>query len=773
MGAAATLAGVTLAVVAVVTVHLVGAALANSLTDLAGVAPGGHTHVATRDALVESDYFEARRLWRAGEVDGVEALVPAVDDFVRIGGQPFRLLGFDPMAFGFSSLRTGGATAYGDVAAFLTEDVVIAGPRAAQAIRGAGGVIGGYAVTLIEGGADDAMLADLPTAQRLLRREGELDAVWIRATSVHVRLRSWLAGLLPGIGAALPKYAAPVLPGFDVADRASWHPVSRFADASVFNLGMLTLLSLLMAGFLVVQASYSNFARRRRERERLLAIGVARARLTVLAVGEGALLGAVAAALGIAVGVAVAGAVLRAADADARLPTADAWVIGKAAFCAVFIGGLGPAVAEYARGRRSWLAPVVAIVATALAALSLAADSLAASFVALFAVCCVQIVGVVPLASAAVGAAAVRLSPRLSAKANARAAMRRAGEIKLALGALSIAAAAAIGMGLMVESLRGDFTAMLEQRLWPAVYLDGRNGAESGRDAFDAHWIGSLPNVRDVRRYGEFSARLSGHPVAVTVARLDVEEAARYGLAEASTDGVLLNEIGARSLGLNVGDVANLRASGASAPVEIVHVFRDFGAPMPRLVMPLSLGEKFERAVAWRRVVVRADGDAVGGLAARLGERYGSDQVRDHAAIRRFAMTVFDRSFAVSQALTVIALTVAAVGLYAALTGLQAGRQREFRLLSAVGYSRGEIWRQAMAQTAILGSVSALAALPLGVFIAWVLCAFVNPQAFGWSIGLTLDAWSIAGPLLLGVGAAVAAGAIPAYKSSFGSGGDE
>ena len=88
-------------------------------------------------------------------------------------------------------------------------------------------------------------------------------------------------------------------------------------------------------------------------------------------------------------------------------------------------------------------------------------------------------------------------------------------------------------------------------------------------------------------------------------------------------------------------------------------------------------------------------------------------------------------------------------------------------MLSALGYSRFGMWRLAMKQNLLLGAVAALAAVPLGIGIAALLCHFVHPQAFGWSIGLRLDVWSIAVPVLLGISGALAAGAIPAYRSSF------
>ena len=238
----------------------------------------------------------------------------------------------------------------------------------------------------------------------------------------------------------------------------------------------------------------------------------------------------------------------------------------------------------------------------------------------------------------------------------------------------------------------------------------------------------------------------------------------------------MLNEVGARLHDLGVGDTTTVQASGVEVAVHIAHVFADYGATQARLIVPLAWRDRFAPAettsdatgrIAWRRATATAAEVDVEALAALLGERFGAASVRNHEEIRAIALAIFDRTFAASRLLTAVALAVAAIGLYAALAAMLTAREREFRLLTAIGYSRARIWRLGLAQTTLLGSVAALAALPLGIFMGWVLCAVVQPLAFGWRIALQLD-WGVVGyPLLLCVAVAVAAGAVPSYRASF------
>lgn len=780
----ASFVGVALAVLALTAVHLLTESIRAALGDAnAGFA---YTHVATRSGLAEEDYFTLRQRWRDGELATVESLLPVVEGYVHANGDALRVLGFDPLAgdvfadFGAGQPRLAEQGDGESPFAFVLGDAVLADEAAAAAIASAGGEVGGVPLQVLaaaasgegeEGAAaaaeSNTLFADLPTAQRLLGREGQLDAIWIRASDIRSRLLGWLDRALPGIAAALPRYADPVLEGFETTARSRWDPARRFADASTFNLSVLGALSLLMAAFLTVQASRSSAARRRVEHERLLAIGVSAIALRGAAAAEGFLLGVIGTALGLALGNAVATALAHAAGTP--LPTLDSVVVGKALVCGVLASALAPVVirrtpsAGNKLASTDWLRHAVGALLAVAAAFSLAAGSLLAAFAALLFICVLHVAYVVPLAGAGLARAAA-LARTLAARATLRSAAAASGEIRLALGALSIAAAVAIGMGIMVESLRRDFTAMLEVSLWDGAHVTAPNG-----NVIDDDWLRGLPGVRDVRRYGDVRARLASGPIALRFAALDAAEAARYGLGHSlAPDAAMANEALVRHAGLDVGDSVLVTAVNARFEVSIGHVFGDYRSASPTLILPLSSATRIEpTAVEWRRLSVLTEPDAAPAVAAALRERFAGAQVLDHVQIRRGAEAVFDRSFAVSRSLTTLALAVAVVGLYAALTALQAESKREYRLFSALGFARSGLWRLALMQTALVGMAAAVAAVPLGLTIAWVLCAFVNPSAFGWSIAMRVDAASVVVPVALACAAAVLAGAIPTYRAAF------
>ncbi|MCY3841787.1 MAG: hypothetical protein OXH09_24610, partial [Gammaproteobacteria bacterium] len=549
VGLAASIVGVTVAVLAVVTVHLVGHSIRDDLDDF---SIAGHTHVATGKTRDESDYFELRRRWRisdpAPEASGsrdtvpewarsVVAMFPVIEGYVEIQGRPRRIVGFDPVAAsglgGDPPVASGPGADYGR---FMIDDAVMVSAATARDIDADGGSIAGIPVVVLEA-ATEGILADLPTAQRLLGRENEIDAVWLRVADARSRLLGWLDQLLPGIAASLPRYADPVIDGYEVTAAARWNPSRRFADAILFNLGMLSLLCLLMAAFIAFQASASSAARRRTEHDRLLAIGASRSTLKWVSGVEGLAVGVIGAVAGSALGFVVADELLQAALPQPTAPTPntalddgpslalDGWVVGKSLACGVVASAFGPlADGRSAASTRFRLG--FAVVAIAVAAIGLAGGTLGAAYVALAAICAVHVVTIVPLAGNAAGPLAA-LGRSLTARANLRGTAVQSREIRLALGALSVAAAVAIGMGLMVESLRRDFTEMLDVRLVPGVYVQSASDvSESDLDA-----LREMEGVREARRYGDVPARVDQSPVDIRIAALDANETARYGLA--------------------------------------------------------------------------------------------------------------------------------------------------------------------------------------------------------------------------------------------------
>lgn len=311
----------------------------------------------------------------------------------------------------------------------------------------------------------------------------------------------------------------------------------------------------------------------------------------------------------------------------------------------------------------------------------------------------------------------------------------------------------------MVQSFRVDFERMLQVRLAGDLYLYDVGGRVEGL----TDWLRRQDDVAAVSRFGETSARLAGRPVELGYARFDAAESGRYGFPRGLEPGeALINERLARDLRLAAGDP--VRAAHGS--LVVVGIFPGFGDPQGRVLVDVASLDRFGLAARYDRVTVtRAGRPSTGAaLTTRLAERFPRVRVEDRDDVRALALRIFDRTFAITQALTLLALVVAVVGTYNALTALRLNQAPTVRLLEAQGVSAAQMRRLALIRAGTVGAIAVLLALPLGMAMAWTLCNVINPRSFGWSVHLHLppDGWLP--PVLLGLAAAVLAGVLPAPR---------
>jgi putative ABC transport system permease protein len=130
-------------------------------------------------------------------------------------------------------------------------------------------------------------------------------------------------------------------------------------------------------------------------------------------------------------------------------------------------------------------------------------------------------------------------------------------------------------------------------------------------------------------------------------------------------------------------------------------------------------------------------------LAAQLEAR--SADFTESGAIRALSLRIFDRSFAVTYVLELVAIVIGLVGIGATFSAQAIARTREFGMLRHLGVTRGQI----LALLAIEGLLVTLLAIALGLAaglaVAWVLVDIVNPQSFLWTMDFRLPLGLIAG----------------------------
>ena len=138
--------------------------------------------------------------------------------------------------------------------------------------------------------------------------------------------------------------------------------------------------------------------------------------------------------------------------------------------------------------------------------------------------------------------------------------------------------------------------------------------------------------------------------------------------------------------------------------------------------------------------------------------------VRPNQTLREAVLVIFDRTFAITGALQMLATVVAFIGVLSALLSLQLDKQRQLGILRAVGLTVRELWRLVLLETGLMGAVAGLLAMPTGYALSLILVYIINRRSFGWTLQMLVEPAPFVQAFGVAVVAALLAGIYPAYR---------
>lgn len=113
--------------------------------------------------------------------------------------------------------------------------------------------------------------------------------------------------------------------------------------------------------------------------------------------------------------------------------------------------------------------------------------------------------------------------------------------------------------------------------------------------------------------------------------------------------------------------------------------------------------------------------------------------------IRTQSLRIFDRSFAVTQWLQMVAIGIGLFGVATSVSAQVLARQREFGLLAHLGLTPAQVQRLVTGEALLWSVVAAAVGLGLGLLVSAVLVFVVNPQSFHWTMDWQLPLWRLLG----------------------------
>jgi putative ABC transport system permease protein len=200
----------------------------------------------------------------------------------------------------------------------------------------------------------------------------------------------------------------------------------------------------------------------------------------------------------------------------------------------------------------------------------------------------------------------------------------------------------------------------------------------------------------------------------------------------------------------------------------VAGIYRDYSSSQGVVMMALDLYRQHwdDSAITAVALKVKPDADVdriVGDLNTALAGVQGV-LVRPNRALRSEALAVFDRAFAITGALQLLAALVAFVGILSALLALQLERGREFGVLRAVGLTQRQMRGLMLLETWLMGTVAGVLAVPTGLILAWILIYIINRRSFGWTLQFQAQPEVFFQAMGLAIVAAMLAGLYPAIR---------
>ena len=809
--------GVALGVAAVFSIDLANESSRRAFRISAETVAGKATHriVGGPSGLEEELYVTLRRN------AGLRTVAPVVEGYARVPARPgftLDILGVDPFAEAPFRGYTPGASAGADIPRLLTQ------PGAGLLLEGTAKTLGlspGDTLPLRVGvetrtltlagllrpgdevarqALETTAVTDVATAQELLGKTGRLSRIdmIIPAGEEGRKVLSRIRELLP--------------PGAEIVPAgARGGALEQMTRAFSLNLSALSLLALVVGMFLVYNTMTFSVLQRRQLVGTLRALGVTRREVFVQVLSEAAILGAAGVAIGLPLGYFLGkillGMVTRSIGdlyfaLSVRELSVGTWSILKAAALgigAAVAASLWPAHEATSAPPRAVMSrsaietgvrkvlPAASAAGAGLILLGAGAQlypsrSVPLSFGGLFSI----VAGYALLTPLATALMARGIQPVLGlvfgtpGKMAARSVPASLSRTGVAAAALVVALSTTVGIGIMIDSFRRTVSEWLDHALRSDIYVssaEDRRGFHRPSLPPDLiRRVSSAPGVSQValvrRQFLESSSGLT----ELFVMRIPWESftAFRFLEGDARTaweamrgGAVIVSDPYSYRHGLHKGDVVPLRTDRGVREFPVAGVYSDYGSDQGIVGI---LGDTYDRFWDDREVdsigLRLSPGAPIDVAVAHIRELAGDRPVvvRSSRSLREASLRVFDRTFAVTNVLRSLSVLIAFVGILNALMAIQMERGREHAVLRAVGLTPRQTWGLVAGESAVIGAIAGLLAVPLGAAQALVLIRFINRRSFGWTMQTWVDPWVLLQAIALALLASVLAGLYPAGR---------
>jgi putative ABC transport system permease protein len=637
---------------------------------------------------------------------------------------------------------------------------------------------------------DDLFIGDIPTVEKILRREGELDRIEVMMDRLDSRDdKAYLDKLEEEIRSGLP-------PGLRVSPTIN-RAGERAAMTSAFrlNLSILSLIAMLVGAYLILQALDASVIRRRSEIAILRSLGVSQNLLFSCFLLESLFLGCLGSVLGIGLGYLLAlGAIGTIADTVNALyfsSSLDALSLTKMdILIGISLGTVFSLLAGWLPARDAMQTPPAQI---------LTREDWSPGFIwlrkphtgSIF-----LLFGTVTLwfpPSELVGGSKVSIGGFLSAGVWILGAALLSGQVlvwisglalkgfsspvprialsrlrdgssrhRLAVAGLVVAVGMVTGMFQLTNSFRDTIRKWFDVRFQADLYLSERgvSGAASAANGIAPQVLDALLAEDSIEyadvfyntkvRIDDGITYLAGVNLDSWTSRIEqiwIREPGTLQPME-NAEPSLISEAFARRFCLLDGGVVSIETINGTKQISPYGVYADYGNEFGTASIDVNKWKEWTGSERATNIsLFLKDVASVQSLRDQLRLQFPGLEVRNQQELKAAVIRIFNQTFSSTVALNIIGLIVAFFGLSLGLFAIFDESSRTWVTLSHLGLSRNQLLLIAGIEGCGISLAAWICGSLLGMAIGGLLIYVINVQSFGWTL-----LWSMQIPQMLSFG---------------------
>ncbi|MDA0692151.1 MAG: FtsX-like permease family protein [Nitrospinae bacterium] len=328
------------------------------------------------------------------------------------------------------------------------------------------------------------------------------------------------------------------------------------------------------------------------------------------------------------------------------------------------------------------------------------------------------------------------------------------GRNSLAVSSLAIAFMMVISMSIMVHSFRTTVIVWIGQTLRADLFVRIAGGRDIDYQyTLPSDRVKQLKQIAGVAAIDQFRAiDISYNDKPVVLATGDFSVLSQFGNLVIKTgppaqeldrwmvghNRAIVSEAFSLKHKVKTGDRLHLTTPGGPLDVEIIAVYFDYSRERGYIILDRTTFLKYYQDPAINSFIIYlADKNQLTNVRKNVLNTIGKDYqlvIRSNAELKKDVLDVFDRTFAITYALEIIAIGVAVLGLFNTLISLILERKREVGILRFLGAFKDQVKRVVLIEAGILGLIGSGMGLIAGVIVSYILIFVINKQSFGWTI---------------------------------------